>query len=78
MVNGGSGAHASGKELGMVGMAGAGRGFSDLELSGLDLGDETLTAGDAARITDAKDAEACAVGAAELLVWEMRSEPVYG
>ncbi|MEU6087400.1 hypothetical protein ABZ865_11445 [Streptomyces sp. NPDC047085] len=65
MVNGGAGAHASGKdlateglgdiaqgltlalgelkELGMVGMAGAGRGFNDLELSGLDLGDEALT-----------------------------------
>ncbi|MFE8942544.1 hypothetical protein [Streptomyces sp. NPDC007856] len=31
------------KDLGMVGMAGAGRGFSQLELSGLELGDETLT-----------------------------------
>ncbi|MET7286174.1 hypothetical protein [Streptomyces sp. NPDC005573] len=31
------------KELGMVGMASAGRGFGDLELSGLELGDETLT-----------------------------------
>ncbi|WP_225100409.1 hypothetical protein [Streptomyces sp. CoH27] len=31
------------KDIGMVGMAGAGRGFSMLELSGLELGDETLT-----------------------------------
>lgn len=31
------------KDLGMVGMAGAGRGFGQLELSGLDLGDEDLT-----------------------------------
>ncbi|MEV5507613.1 hypothetical protein [Streptomyces orinoci] len=31
------------KDLGMVGMAGAGRGFSELELSGLDLGHEGLT-----------------------------------
>jgi redox-sensitive bicupin YhaK (pirin superfamily) len=42
------------------------------------VGDETLTAGDAARITDARDLEARAVGAAELLVWEMRAEPVFG
>ncbi|WP_439946299.1 hypothetical protein [Streptomyces sp. BBFR109] len=31
------------KELGMVGMAGAGRGFGQLELSGLDLGHQSLT-----------------------------------
>ncbi|MGW2331917.1 hypothetical protein ACWC5C_40050 [Streptomyces sp. NPDC001700] len=31
------------KELGMVGMAGAGRGFGDLALSGLELGHEGLT-----------------------------------
>jgi hypothetical protein len=31
------------KELGMVGMAGAGRGFGDLALNGLDLGHEGLT-----------------------------------
>ncbi|MFC9645735.1 hypothetical protein ACFTZF_45800 [Streptomyces mirabilis] len=31
------------KELGMVGEAGAGRGFSDLSLSGLELGSEKLT-----------------------------------
>ena len=31
------------KELGMVGMAGAGRGFGDLSLSGLELGHEGLT-----------------------------------
>ncbi|MFI0779571.1 pirin family protein [Streptomyces sp. NPDC021212] len=40
--------------------------------------DDTLAAGDAARIRCAKDLEARAVGAAELLVWEMRAEPVYG
>ncbi|AIR98137.1 hypothetical protein [Streptomyces glaucescens] len=32
------------KELGMVGMAGAGRGFGDIALSGLELGHEGLTA----------------------------------
>ncbi|MEU2057007.1 hypothetical protein [Streptomyces bungoensis] len=31
------------KELGMVGMAAAGRGFSELELTGLELGEEALT-----------------------------------
>lgn len=31
------------KELGMVGMAGAGRGFGDIALNGLDLGHEGLT-----------------------------------
>ncbi|MEU6395028.1 HNH/endonuclease VII fold putative polymorphic toxin [Streptomyces sp. NPDC046939] len=31
------------KELGMVGMAGAGRGFSDIGLSGLELGHEGVT-----------------------------------
>ncbi len=31
------------KELGMVGQAGAGRGFSDLSLSGLELGHNGLT-----------------------------------
>ncbi|MFI9820870.1 pirin family protein [Streptomyces sp. NPDC052013] len=37
---------------------------------------ETLTAGDAARITDAKDVEAVAVSApAELLLWEMQPAP---
>ncbi|MGW0282698.1 hypothetical protein ACWDXT_06255 [Streptomyces sp. NPDC003236] len=30
-------------DLGMVGLAGAGRGFTELELSGLDLGHESLT-----------------------------------
>ncbi|MEU1041422.1 hypothetical protein ACFYP4_19790 [Streptomyces sp. NPDC005551] len=33
------------KELGMVGEAGAGRGFGDIALSGLELGHEGLTAG---------------------------------
>ncbi|MGY5103095.1 hypothetical protein ACWC19_21285, partial [Streptomyces sp. 900105245] len=31
------------KELGMVGSAGAGRGFSDIALSGIELGHEGLT-----------------------------------
>ncbi|MGW1912402.1 hypothetical protein ACWCQS_17200 [Streptomyces sp. NPDC002076] len=31
------------KDLGLVGMAGAGRGFSNLELSGMELGHEDLT-----------------------------------
>ncbi|MFJ9909037.1 pirin family protein [Streptomyces sp. NPDC101152] len=35
------------------------------------LGDETLDAGDAARVTDAKDLEAVGVTRAELLMWEM-------
>ncbi|MCT7351897.1 pirin family protein [Streptomyces sp. 15-116A] len=39
----------------------------DIRLDG-----ETLSAGDAARITDAKDVEAVGVSAAELLLWEMR------
>jgi redox-sensitive bicupin YhaK (pirin superfamily) len=38
----------------------------DVRLDGEELG-----AGDAGRITDAKDVEAVAVTAAELLVWEM-------
>jgi len=42
------------------------------------VGDETLTPGDAARLTDTDGTEARAVGAAELLVWEMRAEPVFG
>jgi hypothetical protein len=32
------------QDLGMVGMSGAGRGFGELELTGLELGDEALTA----------------------------------
>ncbi|MFE6171872.1 pirin family protein [Streptomyces sp. NPDC056464] len=36
---------------------------------------EALGAGDAARITDAKDVEAVAVSAAELLMWEMAGQP---
>lgn len=39
------------------------------------LGEEVLGPGDAARITGAKDMEARAVGAAELLVWEMAGRP---
>ncbi|NLU69258.1 pirin family protein [Streptomyces sp. HNM0574] len=40
---------------------------------------ERLTAGDAARIADARDLEvAAAEGPAELLVWEMHAEPSYG
>lgn len=40
----------------------------------VELGGELLGAGDAARITDAKDVEAVAVSpAAELLLWEMRA-----
>ncbi|MEI5036000.1 hypothetical protein RB201_35360 [Streptomyces sp. S1A(2023)] len=39
-----TGALAELKELGMVGEAGAGRGFSDIALSGLELGHEGLTA----------------------------------
>ncbi|MGW7412102.1 hypothetical protein [Streptomyces sp. NPDC054863] len=38
-----TGALAELKELGMVGAAGAGRGFGDIALSGLDLGDQGLT-----------------------------------
>ncbi|MFE5815228.1 pirin family protein [Streptomyces sp. NPDC056479] len=36
---------------------------------------EALGAGDAARITDAKNVEAVAVSAAELLMWEMAGQP---
>ncbi|MDJ1130622.1 pirin family protein [Streptomyces iconiensis] len=39
---------------------------------------ETLRAGDAARITDARDLEARGRGGAELLLWEMHAEPSYG
>ncbi len=39
---------------------------------------ETLGPGDAARISGAEGLEACAEGSAELLIWEMRAEPVYG
>ncbi len=42
------------------------------------IGDGTLGAGDAARVRDADGLEVCAEGPAELLVWEMRAEPVYG
>ena len=42
------------------------------------IGGETLTPGDAARITGARGLQARAEGPAELLVWEMRAEPVYG
>jgi len=42
-------------------------------------GGEQLAAGDAARITDARDLEARGVdGPAELLMWEMHAEPSYG
>ncbi|MGY0062156.1 pirin family protein [Streptomyces sp. LZ34] len=44
----------------------------------LDLAGETLTAGDAARITDGRGLRAHALGEAELLVWAMRAEPSYG
>lgn len=45
-----------------------------------ELGGARLTGGDAARITDARDLDATGVGAggAELLMWEMHAEPVYG
>ncbi|HEV7625799.1 MAG TPA: pirin family protein, partial [Streptomyces sp.] len=44
-----------------------------------DVAGELLAAGDAARITDARDLEARGVGgAAELLMWEMHAEPGYG
>lgn len=39
---------------------------------------ETLHAGDAARITDARDLEARGLGHAEILLWEMHAEPSYG
>lgn len=40
---------------------------------------ERLAAGDAARVTDARDLEARGAGGpAELLMWEMHSEPGYG
>ncbi|MFC0600908.1 pirin family protein [Streptomyces palmae] len=43
------------------------------------LADETLTEGDAARVTDAARLTAEAVGGgAEFLVWEMHAEPSYG
>ncbi|MET7903737.1 pirin family protein [Streptomyces sp. NPDC005336] len=42
------------------------------------IGAETLEAGDAARISGAEGLEARGVGAAELLIWEMHAEPVYG
>ncbi len=42
-------------------------------------GEERLEAGDAARITDARDLEARGVdGPVELLMWEMHAEPGYG
>lgn len=50
---------------------------------GVEIGGERLAGGDAARITDAKDLDARALEApgappAELLMWEMHAEPVYG
>ncbi|MCC4317744.1 pirin family protein [Streptomyces malaysiensis] len=39
---------------------------------------ETLTPGDAARISGAEGLAARAEGPAELLIWEMHTEPVYG
>ncbi|AXK34276.1 pirin family protein [Streptomyces armeniacus] len=44
----------------------------------VEIGGERLGAGDAARVTDARDLDARAVDDAELLVWEMHAEPVYG
>ncbi|HET6636858.1 MAG TPA: pirin family protein [Streptomyces sp.] len=44
----------------------------------VELGGERLAAGDAARVQDARDLDASAVEAAELLVWEMHAEPSYG
>ncbi|MBI0383363.1 pirin family protein, partial [Streptomyces albiflaviniger] len=42
------------------------------------IGGETLTPGDAARISGAEGLEARAEGRAELLIWEMHAEPGYG
>lgn len=42
------------------------------------LAEQTLTAGDAARITDGRGLWAHALSGAELLVWAMRAEPPYG
>jgi quercetin 2,3-dioxygenase len=42
------------------------------------LAEQTLAAGDAARITDGQGPRARALGDAELLVWAMRAEPSYG
>ncbi|KAK1185998.1 pirin family protein [Streptomyces sp. NBS 14/10] len=42
------------------------------------LAEQTLTAGDAARITDGRGLWAHALSGAELLVWAMRTEPSYG
>ncbi|MFI1968002.1 pirin family protein [Streptomyces cinnamoneus] len=39
---------------------------------------EVLREGDAARLTDAVDVEAEAIGSAELLAWEMHAEPHFG
>ncbi|MFE9770561.1 pirin family protein [Streptomyces sp. NPDC005931] len=47
--------------------------YAHVVRGGVTLGGETLGAGDAARITDAREAEAVAVTAAELLLWEMRA-----
>lgn len=44
----------------------------------VELAGETLTAGDAARITGARGERARALTDAELLVWAMRAEPSYG
>lgn len=44
----------------------------------VEIAGERLAAGDAARVTDAQDMDAAALGDAELLVWEMHAEPVYG
>ncbi|MGP4110503.1 pirin family protein [Streptomyces sp. 4N509B] len=41
------------------------------------LGEERLTAGDAARVTDGVELAVVAEGAAELLVWELHTEPTY-
>ena len=58
------------------------RGSGSRRESGDGAGDqaqERLGAGDAARITDARDLEARgADGPVELLMWEMHAEPEYG
>ena len=52
--------------------------YAHVVRGGVRLGGETLTAGDAARVFGAQRLDARAEGAAELLIWEMHAEPVYG
>jgi quercetin 2,3-dioxygenase len=56
----------------------AARAYVHVVRGGIKLAETELRAGDAARVTGARDLAAQAVGAAELLVWEMHAEPGRG